>query len=260
MHSLQNFNYNGTVIQRRHDGFINITQMCQANGKKVSHWLTLKGTQAYIASVASETGIPASKLLDVVKGGQSAFQGTWGHELVAMHLAQWISPSFHVWCNAHIFNLMETGQTSLDVDPLAEMKLRVELAKYEAQKETAIHKATELRNLIVKTCPEPVQQKILGYQTVEVTKYRDRVLLEEEIIRHGDTLNKTELCHRYGFLTRNGKPNYARLNKALANCRLPSEAWKLTATIRENSELREEFLEDLDQQIIPGDRQLFLGE
>lgn len=260
MTSLQNFDYNGTIIQQRSDGFINLTQMCQANNKKISHWLALKGTQSYIASVASETGITASELVDVVKGGQSVLQGSWGHKLIAMHLAQWISPSFHVWCNAHIFNLISTGQTTLESDPLEEMRLRVELAKYEAQKETAIQKTTELRNVIVQTRPEPVQQKILGYQTVEVTKYRDRVLLEDEIIRHGDTLNKTELCRRYGYLTRNGKPDYARLNRALAACNLPSQAWKLTATIRENSELREEYLAELDQQIIPGDRQLFLGE
>lgn len=138
-------------------------------------------------------------------------------------------------------------------DRIRELELEIELRKTE-------QKLLDTRNTIVQTCPEPVQQKILGYQVVEVTKYRDRVILEDEIIRAGDTLTKTELCRRYGYLTRNGKPDYRRLNHALSMCQLPSEAWKLTAAIRENSELREEYLEDLDRQIIPANRQLFLGE
>lgn len=255
MHSLQNFNYNGTVIQRREDGFINLTQMCQANGKRLDVWRKAKGTNAYIEALQANY-----HHLVVVETVEGSSGGTWGHPSLAINLARWISPGFAVWCDAHIFNLMETGQTSLAVDPLREMQLRVELAKYEAQKEIAIQKAAELRYTITQTCPEPVQQKVLGYQTVEVVKYRDRILLEDQVIRGGDTLNKTELCHRYGYLTRNGKPNYAQLNKALAMVDLPSEAWKMTAAIRENSELREEYLEDLDRQMVRGSRQLFLGE
>lgn len=37
-------------------------------------------------------------------------------------MAQWISPEFHRWCNAHIFVLMSDGKTSLDIDPFERMQ------------------------------------------------------------------------------------------------------------------------------------------
>jgi hypothetical protein len=44
-----------------------------------------------------------------------------GHPEIALLLAQWISPEFHRWCNAHIFVLLKDGKTSLDTDPFARM-------------------------------------------------------------------------------------------------------------------------------------------
>jgi glycine cleavage system aminomethyltransferase T len=46
--SLQNFDYNGKLIQRRENGFINLTQMCKANGKRIDNYLRLNQTQEYI--------------------------------------------------------------------------------------------------------------------------------------------------------------------------------------------------------------------
>ena len=56
--------YNGNKItQRDIDGYVNATEMCQANGKKISHWLATKETQAYVEAISSVTGIPASQLV-----------------------------------------------------------------------------------------------------------------------------------------------------------------------------------------------------
>lgn len=52
---------------------------------------------------------------DVDAIGGSA--GTWGHPLVAIEVARWISPAFGVWCNQHIKILLETGQTSTQQEP-----------------------------------------------------------------------------------------------------------------------------------------------
>lgn len=256
MHSLQNFNYNGQIIQRRDDGFVNLTQMCQANGKRIDHWKALKATDAYIQEL--QANYPESRVVYTEEGVNG---GTWGHPSIAINLARWISPKFAVWCDAHIFNLMASGQTSLDSDPLAEMKLKIELAKLERDKAALENRTIELRHTIVTTCPEPVQQKILGYQVVEKVEYRDRVLLDDQLIRDGSTLTKKQLCDRYGFKTRNGSPDYRRLNAFLNNANLPSEAWKLSATILENHELNREYLGLLDDRFSNGgDRQMFLGE
>ena len=260
MSNLMNFNYNGQVIQKREDGFISLTQMCHANGKLLANWKQLKSTDAYLKAVSSDIGIPMSQLLEVRKGNSSDFnQGTWGHPMVAIHLAQWLSPKFYSWCNAHIFNLMQSGSTSLEIDPLEEMRLKVELARLENQKAQAELGLVRFRHTVVETCPEPIQQKILGYQTVEKIEYRDRIIQEEEVIRDGSTVNKTELCHRYGIVTRNGKPDYKTLNKMLSH--LPENAWDEQMTVRTNKEIKRSFLPTLDFLLTEGNsRQLFLGE
>jgi hypothetical protein len=184
MNRITNFDYNGTPIFKRADGYINLTQMCQANGKKLSHFFSLKSTKAYISCIESEAGFPASEIIDIVKGGNPSLQGSWGHPEIAIALAQWISPQFHRWCNAHIFLLMDTGSTSLAVDPLEEMKLRMEMIKLERdlelQKEkTAIakEKATESEGKLItlktdlnRHFPEDYQVVIEGKPLSEVKK------------------------------------------------------------------------------------------
>lgn len=106
--------------------------------------------------------------------------------------------------------------------------------------------------------PEPIQQKILGYTEVKTIEYRDRVLDGNQLVRDGSTLNKTALCNRYGLIRKSGSPDYPRLNAVLA--KMPSEAFKLTATIRESEELSIEYLPELDRLFMDGIRQLGIGE
>ena len=160
-----------------------------------------------------------------------------------------------VQCKMNLVQAFKNARQTIAVqgDEIKHLELQLEVLK-------AQQKLLDTRHIIVSTCPEPVQQKILGYQLVEKVEYRDRVIHDDEIIRDGTTLNKTQLCHRYGYLTRNGKPDYAKLKKALAKVKLPSEAWKLTASIMENQELESDYIDMLDQQMIRIDRQLNLGE
>ena len=166
---------------------------------------------------------------------------------------------------------MSEGKTSLDIDPIEEMKLKIQLATIESQKEMAIaqQKQAELsilnfRNTITRTCPEPLQQKILGYQVIEKTEYRDRVIKNGEVINDGATITKTDLCNRYGILTRNGKPDFKRLNIILENLGLDTESskdvWHLSASIQESYQLKRDFLPQLDRLMTEGDRQICLGE
>jgi hypothetical protein len=61
----------------------------------------------------------------------------------------------------------------------------------------------------------------LGVTEVKAIEYRDRIISDNKLINDSDTINKTELCKRYGILTRNGKPDYKKLNDTLTNIRLP---------------------------------------
>jgi hypothetical protein len=191
------FSYNKQTINQREDGFINLTQMCQANGKKLENFLKTTKTQEYVTALSRSMQI---EVTDVIKGGNPQLQGTWGHPSLAINLARWISADFAVWCDAHIFNLMTTGKTSLDVDPLEEMKLKIEYEKLKGQNLQSEFALTQFRHTIVHTCPEPVQQKILGYQVIkEVEKVE--VIIDKQSGKEYDGVGITYLTKSLGFKT-----------------------------------------------------------
>lgn len=147
-------------------------------------------------------------------------------------------------------------------DRIRELELEIALANAETQKMLAEKTILDTRHLIVSTCPEPIAQKILGYQEVKVVEYRDRHYLADSLVNDGSTLTKAQICDRYGILTRNGKPDYKRLNLLLEHHGITnnSDAWYLTATIQESHQLKREFLPLLDQLLLSSDRQLWIGE
>lgn len=257
MNSLQVFNYNGSIIQRRDDGFISLTQMCQANGKRIDHWKELKATKAYIQELQSE--YPESRVIESGRGGDG---GTWGHPSLAINLARWISPKFAVWCDAHIFNLMATGQTSLDIDPIQEMQLRIELARLEAQKETAIAQAkqadlslTQFRYTVTQTCPEPIQQKILGYQTVKEVEVIERVI-DKATGEVSDGVGITYVAKSLGF--KNTKACWEWLERV--GYGKESGKWQDQLIAQYSPKLSRAELAELRSLLPESQRQLFLGE
>jgi hypothetical protein len=84
-------------------GYVNATQLCKVNGKKLNDWSRLKRSNDYIEALSAETGIPASALMvEIIGGGDgngATFQGTFVHPEVAISIASWISPKFEVWAN-----------------------------------------------------------------------------------------------------------------------------------------------------------------
>jgi hypothetical protein len=252
---LTEFSYNQQTINQREDGYLCASQMCLANGKLLGDWKRLKATAAYLKELSDAMGIPIAELIESKNGVE-----TWVHPSLAINLARWISAKFAVWCDAHIFNLMTSGKTSLDIDPLEEMKLKIEYERLKGQNLQSEFALTQFRYTVVNTCPEPVQQKVLGYQLVEKIVVNKQVYKENEFIRNDSTINKTKLCQRYKILTKNGKPDYPRLNKILATANLPESAWYEVKDIQTNKELKKEYLNILDNLIIDDSRQLWIGE
>ena len=58
---------NVVISQNALDGYINATSMCDAAGKKLSHYLENASTKAFIGELSSDTGIPASQLIQSVE-------------------------------------------------------------------------------------------------------------------------------------------------------------------------------------------------
>ena len=110
---------NGLQIGQRHlDGYINLTKMTKASGKKVNDYLRLDTTKAFIQELSLETGIPASKIIQVKKGrGDRVEQGTWGHPQVATNCAQWCSAKFAVLVSNWVMEWMTTGKNPIQPQP-----------------------------------------------------------------------------------------------------------------------------------------------
>ena len=143
------------------------------------------------------------------------------------------------------------------VNRIRELELELQLAQAQSQKAIAEKSVLDTRHLIVSTCSEPVQQKILGYSTIETIEYRDRIVHNDELIRDGSTLSRSEVCRRLDIM-KGKKPDCQKLDQLLA--KLPSEATRLTASLQEYVEVKTEYLPALRDMWLNGDRQAYLGE
>ena len=99
------------IVERRSDGYLNATVMCKAHGKLFADYARTDGAAAYLDAVAKnilENSSMENHILDFHAARASLVQsqnggphrGTWVHDLVAVHLAQWLSPAFAVWVSS----------------------------------------------------------------------------------------------------------------------------------------------------------------
>ena len=114
-----------TVVPK---GYVNLTDMCKANGKKLGHYLSLKTTQEYITafekSLKVDIGITIPPVIITIQGsysGISTFQGTWGHIEIAIDLAKWINVDFRIWANKVLVHVIQGNVKALT--PEAELAM-----------------------------------------------------------------------------------------------------------------------------------------
>jgi len=113
--SLKLLDGSSITIPMREDGMINATMLCKAHGKKLlTNYTRNKETKEYLEELSSDMRISITQLIEVCKGNTSKFQqGTWVHRKVAIHLAQWLSPSFAVQVSNWLDELFITGKVEL---------------------------------------------------------------------------------------------------------------------------------------------------
>lgn len=124
------------LTQRMGDGYVDATGLCRQRGKKLNHYLENKGTQELIEALASDTGIPASDLVQVRKGNQAGGprgngQGTWLHPDLAIDFARWACPRFALQVARWVRELIVTGKVELDPQASAQVAHEVELVRGE---------------------------------------------------------------------------------------------------------------------------------
>lgn len=106
MHDYDNFQFG----QLTHDtqlgkqlvpkGYVNLTAMCDGQGKRLRNWTRLNRSKAYIAALSESAQIRADLLIVTNESdGGNDERGTWGHPEIAISVAAWISPKFEVWAN-----------------------------------------------------------------------------------------------------------------------------------------------------------------
>ena len=117
-----NITLNNVVITSRPiDHYVNATQLCQAGGKKFNDWIRLDTTKELIDELSSDAGIPASLLVESIRGRSSTFtQGSWIHPDLSIQLAQWISPKFAIQVSKWIRTLFRDGSLEIDLSLMRE--------------------------------------------------------------------------------------------------------------------------------------------
>ena len=149
--SIINFDYKGSQISfnKGENVMINATQMAKpfGNEKRPQFWLGNQYVKDYIEELSKARNIALADLVIVTKGGNNP--GTWMHEDVALEFARWLNPSFAIWCNDRLKELLKTGVTTVSNDDeaiayaMSVLQKRLEQAKEQnkiLQQQTEIQK------------------------------------------------------------------------------------------------------------------------
>ena len=214
-----NLSYNGKSFnQRENDGYVNLGQLCATHGKKFSNWIRLNSAEEYLSALAetlTQSGAHICTPDELVISGTNAIggnSGTWGHPLVAIEVARWISPSFGVWCNQHIKTLVETGSTTIATQPPQQP------APQQLPQVTAIALAgldAALSGVINPSLLAGVKLNAIAalHPETNIALEEGRKLLSHDTITQGQLLTPTELGERLGISAR--KVNQLLIEKGL---------------------------------------------
>lgn len=138
--SIINFDYKGNQIpfEKGKDVLVNLTAMAKPFPEKnLSQIVNSLEIKEYINALTEIQNYSSANLLIVRKGGDISQQGTWGHRLVAIRVAQKLNPALAVWVDMRIEELLTTGVATVSNDDEAiayAMKVlnrRLEAAKAE---------------------------------------------------------------------------------------------------------------------------------
>lgn len=117
--SIINFDYKGNQIpfEKGKDVLVNLTAMAKPYPEKnLSTIINSVEIREYINALTEIKNFSSADLLIVRKGGDISQQGTWGHRLVAIRVAQKLNPALAVWVDMRIEELLTTGVATVSND------------------------------------------------------------------------------------------------------------------------------------------------
>lgn len=111
--------------RRSGDDFINATQWCKQFGKRWAKFEESIETKAFIRACCEKKQVHKRDLVQSVKGS-----GTWVHPLIAIKLAEWLSPDFEVFAKETLKSFIESPEDfAADILINSHNKDRVDRAK-----------------------------------------------------------------------------------------------------------------------------------
>lgn len=119
MSSIINFDYKGNQIpfEKGKEVLVNLTAMAKPYPEKnLSQIINSLEIKEYINALTEIQNYSSADLLIVRKGGDISQQGTWGHRLVAIRVAQKLNPALAVWVDMRIEELLTTGVATVSND------------------------------------------------------------------------------------------------------------------------------------------------
>lgn len=204
MDAIQIFRYNDTPVTfEMGDGqvMVNATQMAKPFGKTTKDWLRTNSAKDFIDTLSAVRQICLTDLVKVIQGGNQ--QGTWMHEDAALEFARWLSPTFAIWCNDRIKELLRFGLTATP-----EM-----LARAVEDPELVLKLLSELKNGYEKGVKLQAQNDLLAEQLEEQSHkvdFYDNVHRHRTECENGRVYRVTQIAAELGIKA-------AELNRILKN-------------------------------------------
>jgi hypothetical protein len=112
--------FNNTNITFNSDGWINATEVSNAYGKRLDHWLSSTDTQEYIQELLEESNgykYPKNgdlQVIDFIKTKKGKNGGTWLHPELVVLFARFISVKFGRWCDKQIKLIIDGDKQQID--------------------------------------------------------------------------------------------------------------------------------------------------
>lgn len=212
MSNLSVFQYSDAPISFRKgtEGlFVNATEMAKSFGKRTSDWMQNQSSKEFISALTDvRKSVSADfQAIRVVKGGASNLQGTWMHEDVALEFARWLSPTFAIWCNDRIKELLQIGFTATQptIEQLVENPdLIIEVA---SKLKMLRQQNTEQQKQIA------IQNRQIDSLTTEVVELQKKTDYIEVILSSKETVTITQIAQDYGMSAK-------AFNKVLADLKI----------------------------------------
>lgn len=190
-YTIQIFQYDGSPVsfKKSNSVMVNATEMAKPFGKLPKDWLSNKSTKEFLSTLSAVRGIILTDLVEIIQGGNGK-QGTWMHEDVALEFARWLSPSFAIWCNDRIKELLTTGVATVSNDDeaiayaMSVLQKRLEQAKAEKAMLEADNAAKD---------------ETISIQAEQIKQSAPKVKVYDDYISSTGTYTATQIAKEYGW-------------------------------------------------------------